>query len=70
MDVKIKSEDKELNFLLKFSKSEEMQFVEYIPIKHEFSFKDEDLIFEEELELHKDDLSKMLSRFLSYKSKK
>ena len=65
-----KSQNEMLKFLINFYKhSEEKDYVEYIPILTTFKFEGDDIIFYEELEIHKEDLGKMIKRLLNYKYK-
>jgi len=63
-----KNQNEMLKFLINFyKKSEEKDYVEYIPILTTFKFEGDDIIFYEELEIHKEDLGKMIKRLLNYK---
>lgn len=64
-----KNENEKMIFQIKFDKTiENNNYVDYVPLITTFKFQDEDeLAFYEELEIHKQDLGKMMKRFLNYK---
>ena len=71
LEVEMEKNEKErMKFLINFNKkSEEKDYVEYIPVLTTFKFEGEDIIFYEELDIHKEDLGKMIRRLLNYKYK-
>jgi len=71
LEVEMEKNEKErMKFLINFNKkSEEKDYIEYIPVLTTFKFEGEDIIFYEELDIHKEDLGKMIRRLLNYKYK-
>jgi len=65
-----KSNDEMMEFILSFNKrGEDKDFVEYSPLKVTFKLEGEDTIFKEELDIHKEDIGKMMKRLMNYKFK-
>ncbi len=62
-----KNEKEKFKFRLDFYKNGKNEYVDYTPIVTSFNLKGEDQIFLEELEIHKEDLGKMMKRLLVYK---
>ena len=63
-----KTSNEKMKFILNFRKTgEDKDYVEYIPEVASFRLIGEDEIFKDELEVHKDDLGKMMKRLLIYK---
>jgi hypothetical protein len=64
-----KNEGEMIKFLLNFAKKKTIEFVEYVPINITLKLQGEDEMFYDELEIHKEDLGKMMKRLLNYKFK-
>jgi hypothetical protein len=62
-----KNEKEKMKFILDFYKIYNIEYVDYTPQITSFKLKGEDQIFLEELEIHKEDLGKMMKRLLVYK---
>jgi hypothetical protein len=71
LEMKIEKNEKEqMKFIVNFRKQgEDKDFVEYIPLLTTFQLEGDDTLFYEELEIHKEDLGKMIKRLLIYKYK-
>lgn len=67
LEVQLNKQNEEMLFHLEFKKQEDTDYVDYIPIKVDFELKDAAAVLLEELEIHKDDLPKLLNRLLIYK---
>ena len=66
-----KNENEKMKFILNFFKTgEDKDYVEYLPKTITFKLIGEDLAFNDELEVHKEDLGKMMKRLLVYKFSK
>jgi hypothetical protein len=64
----IKSEKEKINFFLNFQKTGNCtDYVEYLPIKNTINLEGEDTYFNEDLEIHKEDLGKLMKRLMKYK---
>lgn len=63
-----KSENEKINFFLNFQKTGDCSdYVEYLPIKNTIVLEGEDTYFNEDLEIHKEDLGKLMKRLMKYK---
>lgn len=63
-----KSEHEKINFFLNFQKTGDCSdYVEYLPIKNTIVLEGEDTYFNEDLEIHKEDLGKLMKRLMKYK---
>lgn len=63
-----KSEHEKINFFLNFQKTGDCSdYVEYLPIKNTIILEGEDTYFNEDLEIHKEDLGKLMKRLMKYK---